>query len=229
MPKMIKRRIEKKEDKEEDIRETIGDLRERLRSKQRSLVLGLVAFLVVVSVGVGFLVYNRITVNKSLELAAEGNKIFYGNGTASPLPPAERYKKALALFKESYDKKQRAPVLLYIAYCDYELGNYDETIKSLKELVARYSEPEVVPFAYLKMSDAYLKKNDPESALTMLKNLASIKGSALQDVALLETGKILESQGKPEEAKKAYRDLVAKFPKSGLVQEAKAKLGEKEG
>ncbi len=228
MPKMIKKRIEKKEDKEEDIRETIGDLRERLGAKQRTLVLGLAAFLVVVSVAVGFLVYNRFTTNKALELAAEGNKIFYGNGTASPLPPAERYKKALALFRESYDKKQRAPVLLYIAYCDYELGNYDETIKSLKELVARYSEPEVVPLAYLKMSDAYLKKNDSESALAMLKNLASIKGSTLQDVALLETGKILESQGKPEEAKKAYRALVTKFPKSGLVGEAKAKLGEKQ-
>jgi predicted negative regulator of RcsB-dependent stress response len=228
MPKIIKKRSDKDEERDEDLRDTIGDIRERMKVKQKTLVYSLILFLVVASVVVAVVVYSRVTASRALDLAAEGYTVYHGDYTASPLPPAERYKKALALFKESYDKKKRAPVLLYIAYSQYELGDYDGSIKSLKELIDTFTDPQIVPLAYLKMASAYVKKNDPESALAALRSLASIKSSPLQDLALLEIGKILESRGKADEAKSAYRDLVTKFPKSALVNEAKAKLGEKQ-
>lgn len=227
MPKIIKRRFEDDE-RDEDLKETIGDIRERIKVKQKTLVYAMIGFLVVAALVIGVVVNSRVTTSRAAELAAEGYTVFHGDYAASPVPPAERYKKALALFRESYDKKKSAPVLLYIAYSQYELGNYDDAIKSLKELIDTFTDPQVVPLAYLKTASAHMKKNDAEKALAALKDLASIKSSPLQDVALLEIGKILESQGKSDEAKNAYRDLVTKFPKSALVNEAKARLGEKQ-
>lgn len=228
MPKIIKKRSDKDEERDEDLKETIGDIRERIKVKQKTLVYSLIAFLVVAAVVISVVVYTRAAASKALELASEGYSLFHGDDTASPLPPAERYKKALALFKESYDRKKSAPVLLYIAYTQYELGSYDDSIKSLKGLIDTFTDPQIVPLAYLKMASGYMRKNDPENALATLRSLASIKSSPMQDVALLETGNILESQGKSDEAKNAYRDLVTRFPKSALVNEAKARLGEKQ-
>jgi TolA-binding protein len=45
-------------------------------------------------------------------------------------------------------------------------------------------------------------------------------------MALMESGKVLESQGKKEEAKAMFKDLVTKFPNSPLATEAKAKVEE---
>jgi TolA-binding protein len=45
-------------------------------------------------------------------------------------------------------------------------------------------------------------------------------------MALMESGKILEVQGKTEEAQAKYKDLVTKYPNSALVAEAKARLAE---
>jgi TolA-binding protein len=76
------------------------------------------------------------------------------------------------------------------------------------------------------MAMTYVKKGDMENALNSLKNLSSIKNSPLQDVALMESGKILDHIGKKEEAKSKYKELINNFPKSALANEAKVRLGE---
>lgn len=229
MPKVIKKRVDTKEGGDEDLKETIGDIRERLKEKQRLLIYALVIFVVITASIGGFIVYSRVSASKAVELEAEAYKVFYGEtgAGAPPAAAADRYKKALQLFKEAYDEKKTAPVLFYIANCYYEMGNYDDAIRTLKEFNNQFTDPELVPLSYFKMAMAYLKKNDPDNALATLRNLYSIKNSALQDAALLESGKILESQGKSEEAKNTYQELVNKFPQSTLLTEAKKRLGEK--
>ncbi|HEX8948132.1 MAG TPA: tetratricopeptide repeat protein, partial [Dissulfurispiraceae bacterium] len=115
--------------------------------------------------------------------------------------------------------------LLNIANCYYALGNYDEAIKSLDEFVRQFSDPNLVSLAYHKKAMAYMKKGDTNNALGALDSLAKLKGGSLQDVALLESGEMLESMGKPEDAKNKYKELVSKFPNSALAAQAKAKLG----
>lgn len=227
MPKPIKKRSEKKAGSDEDIRETIVDIRQRLKEKQRTLVYYAVIFLVLAISVVAFTVYKKTSTSKALELELEGYKLFYGDYQAGLMPPAERYQKAIEMFKKSYASKKRPDVLLYIANCYYELGNYDDAIKTLNDLTAQFSETAIISLAYYKMAMAYVKKGNMDGALTALKNLLSIKDSALQDMALLESGKILESTGRTEEAKNRYRELINKFPKSPLLSEAKTRLGEK--
>ncbi|MBZ0157178.1 MAG: tetratricopeptide repeat protein [Alphaproteobacteria bacterium] len=225
MPKVIKKRLAGKSQNEETLSETVVDLRERLKERQKTLVYGLIAFGAVVLLVVAVMVYTRVTTSKAAALQTEGYRIFFGETTIQYTSPADRYKSALEKFQKAYDTKKSPVTLLYIANSYYELGNYDEAIKTLKDLTSRYSDLRIVSLAHYKLSSAYLKKGDANSALTTLTNLAGIKDSPLQDLALLESGKVLETMGKKEEAKAKYKELIDKFPKSSLVPEARARLG----
>ncbi|MBI3592719.1 MAG: tetratricopeptide repeat protein [Nitrospirae bacterium] len=225
MPKAIKKRTEKKIHKEGDISETVVDIREKLKERQRTLVYSLLVFGVVVIAVSSFFIYNKVTTSKALELEYEGYKIFYGESQAQIAPPADRFKNALEKFKASYAARKNPAVLLYIANCYYELGNLDETLKTLKDLTTQYSDPKIISLAYYKMAMTYVRKGDMTNALNTLNSLASIKDSPLQDMALLESGKILESMGKTDDARKKYNELINKFPKSSLVNEAQTRVG----
>ena len=224
MPKAIKKRAVKKSDREDNLSETVVDIRERIKERQRTLVYSLIAFGVVLAAVAAFFIYNRTTTGKAQELAFEGDKLLYSDAQASPASP-DRYKSALEKFKQSYSAKKTPEALLNIANCYYALGNYDEAIKSLDEFVRQFSDPNMVSLAYHKKAMAYMKKGDTNNALGTLDSLAKLKGGSLQDVALLESGEMLESMGKPEDAKSKYKELISKFPNSTLAAQAKAKLG----
>lgn len=228
MPKPIKKRTEKKSSTtEEGLRETVVDIRQRLKERQRTLVYAVTIFVALAISITGFAVYKKTSSNKALELELEGYKLFHGDYQARLIPPAERYKQALDMFKKSYATRKRPDALLYIANCQYELGNYDESIKTLKELNNQFSDPKIISLSYYKMAMSYLKKGDMDNALVSLKSILNIKDIPLQDLALLETGKILELSGKTEDAKNKYRELINKFPKSALLNDAKTRLAEK--
>ncbi len=226
MPKIIKKRISKHEGPDEGFQDTVDDIRSRLKERQRVLVMGLAAFLVVLIAAGGFFVYNKSQRDKAAELQREAYQLFYNENPAQPSAGGDNYKKALDLYTKSYDIRKKADVLLYIAYCKYELGNYDDAIKTLKELNDKFPDPKIRPLAYFKLAEAFLKKGDSTGALATLKDLASIKDGLFQDMALMESGKVLESQGKKEESKAMYKELISKFPNSPLAAEAKAKVGE---
>jgi tetratricopeptide (TPR) repeat protein len=250
MPKPIKKRIEKKTTPEEGLKETVEDLKVRLKQRQRILVYSLIIFSALTVAVVSFVLYNKATANRASDLELEGYRLFHGDYATQSVSPEDRYKKALKMFQDSYEKKKKPHVLLYIAYCYYELGKYDESIKTLKELNNQFSDPQIISLSYYKMAMTYVKKGDMENALnslknlssiknsplpdmfhswwfiTLLKNLSSIKNSPLQDVALMESGKILDHIGKKEEAKSKYKELINNFPKSALANEAKVRLGE---
>jgi predicted negative regulator of RcsB-dependent stress response len=224
VPKIIKR-ISKEDEGEETIQETVDDLRKRLKDKQKTLIIGLVVFLAVITVIGGYSLYNKTTNSAAHELETEAYKAYYGDFQSQPAPAPDRYRKALDLFQKSYEKRSRPHILLHIANCHYELGNYDEAVKVLKDLTGRYADAPILPLSYYKLAMTYLKKGDTENALATLGNLSAIKDSGLQDLALLESGRILDGMGKKDEAKVKYKELVDRFPKSALVAEAKSRLG----
>ena len=226
MPKIIKKRSENFNSSDEGLRDTVEDIRSRIKERQRMLVIGLAVFLVVlISVG-AFFIYNKSQGDKAAGLQREAYGLFYNENAAQPAIEGENYKKALALFRESYNLKKKADVLLYIAYCQYELGSYDDTVKTLKDLNGKFTDPRIVPLSYYKMAEAYLKKGDNTNALAALNTLAGLPDGIYRDMALMESGKILASQGKTAEAKEKYKELIAKYPNSALASEAKSGLGE---
>ncbi|MCE5313342.1 MAG: tetratricopeptide repeat protein [Nitrospiraceae bacterium] len=228
MPKTIKKRTTKHTGHEHTPQESLYDLRERLKEKQQLLVYLLSGFIAVLIVVVGYSVYNKISSDKALDLETAAYKTLYADFEAQPIAPEERLKKALDLFKKSYDAKKRPHVLFMIASCYFDMGNYDEAIKKLQDLIDRKNDPLITPMARYKMAMAYLKKDDKPKAFSIFAVITSTKEAvAFQDLALLENARLLEESGKPEEAKAKYNELITRFPQSAAAEEARKKTGAK--
>ncbi len=227
MPKVIKKRVSKRDD-DAEVEEKLSSLRDTIMDQQRTAIKYGAAVIIVIIAVVGLIAYSSFSQSKAQGLAYEGYKIYYSNPQAEPAVKEDQYKKALELFKKAYDKKSSPFSLYYIAACYYDLGKYDDALKTLKEFTQKYSNDQVyAPLAYQKMVLAYLKKGDANEAEKALQALYNLKGDVSKDFALMEYGKLLEKQGKAEEAKKKYDELVKKFPNSPFAAEIKTKLGEK--
>ena len=232
MPKPIKKRISKKPalDTEEEVKEKFSSIKNTIRDRKKTAVTYGSVFVIVVLAVVGFFLYSYNSRQKATELAYEAYKVYYSTAPQGE-NKTERVSTALDLFKKAYDANKTPATLFYIADCYYELGRYDEALKTLKDFTARYSsDGQVAPLAYQKMAMVYIVKGDTEEALKTLDALYNLKGNIYKDFSLIESAKLLEKAGKTAEAKTKYEELVKKFPDSPFVEEAKTKLGKgKEG
>jgi len=229
MPKAIKKKIPKKAtDTEAEVKDRLSTLKETLKQRQKSVLrYGALILAVIIAVS-GFLFYDHYSRKKAGTLAYEAYKSYYNLYQKQPVTRVDQYTRSLDLFKQSYDIRKSPVVLLYIADCYYELGRYDETLKTLKDFTQRYSgEERLIPLAYEKMSMVYEKKGDIKEAMKSLETLYNLKGYIYKDFALIEYAKLLEKEGRTEEAKKKYKELTEKFPNSPFKAEAEAKLSEK--
>lgn len=229
MPKAIKKKIPKKSaDAEAEVKDRLSTLKETIKQRQKSVLrYGALILAVIIAVS-GFLFYDHYSRKKAAILAYEAYKSYYNLYQKQPVTRVDQYTKALDLFKRSYDMRKSPTALLYIADCYYELGRYDEALKTLKDFTQRYSdEDRLIPLAYEKMSMVYVKKGDTKEAMKLLETLLNLKGDIYKDFALIEYAKLLEKEGRTEEAKKKYKELTEKFPNSPFKAEAEAKLSEK--
>lgn len=226
MPNVIKKGTVKKSYSEKEVHESLVDIKERLQKRFRLIiVIGIISLVILASV-IGYFLYDKSITEKASLLEYEGYKILYGQFQPKPEPSEDRFSKALEKFKESYKIKKNPNVLYYIANCYYEIGNYDEAIKTLQELISNFKESKIVSYSYYKLAMAYIRKNDIDNSLKTLKTLSNYQEGVLQDLALIEMAKMLESMGKAEEAKSAYKEIIEKYPQSVFVNEAKLKIGE---
>ncbi len=229
MPKVIKKRISKKTEieTEEQVKERLENLKEKLAERQRNLIkYGTIILILIIAVA-GFFIYSRINYQKARDLEYQAYRTLYG-----PILPGvnkhDNISKALELFKKSYDTKKSPSSLYYSAVCYYKLGKYEDSINALKDFISKYPDDSIyTPLAYQTLASVYISKADLSEAKKTLNTLYALKGNIFKDVALMQTAAILEKEGKYDEAKKQYEELVKKFPESPLKAEAEAKLSEK--
>jgi predicted negative regulator of RcsB-dependent stress response len=232
MPKAIKRIKEKKTvDTETEVKERLSSLRDTLRESRKTAIQIFAGVLVILVAITGFFIYSASTKKKARDYESQAYRIFNSITPTQTGTEEEHYKKALEMFQKAFDTRKSPVLLFYIAACYYELGNYDDAIKTLKGFAQKYSgEQKLIPLAYQKMAMAYLRKGEVNEALTALNTLYNLPGDIFKDLALMETARLLERQGKADEARKKYEELVKKFPASPFKDEAEAKLaGKKAG
>ncbi len=232
MPKAIKKRLPKKiTNTEGEVKDKLTDLRDSLMARQKTMVkYGSIVLMAIVLIA-GFLFYIYSSQQKAKELEYEAYKVYYNVYQKQPLSREEQYKKALDIFKKAYDTRKSPVALFYIAGCYYELGQYDDALNTLKEFAQRYSnEKRFIPLIYQKMAMVYLRKGNINEAMNAIDSMYNLKGDIYKDLALIEYARLLEREGKIEEAKKKYEELTTQFPDSPFSDEAKTKLsGKKEG
>lgn len=232
MPKAIKKRLPKKiTNTEVEVKDKLADLRDTLMARQKTMVKYSIIVLVAIVLISGFLFYIYSSQQKAKELEYEAYKIYYNMYQKQPLSREEQYKKALDIFKKAYDTRKSPISLFYSAGCYYELGQYDDALNTLKEFAQRYSnEKRFIPLVYQKMAMVYLRKGNVNEAMNAIDSMYNLKGDIYKDLALIEYARLLEREGKIEEAKKKYKELTTQFPDSPFSDEAKTKLsGKKEG
>lgn len=229
MPKAIKKKIVKTAKAEEGVKDVLYGTKDYIRERQRIFLFVMIAVVVIAVAVAGLLIYRANAKSRAQALDYEGYKTYYGIYQKQPAQKEERYKKALEKFREAYSLRKSAYSLYYVASCLYELGKYDEAMKNLKELNERFPDDEgLVPLSLYKMAVIDMRKGDKEAALKSLDALYHYRTGTLGDVALAESGRILESEGKTAEASKKYEELIRDYPASAFAAEARAKLGPKE-
>ena len=118
-------------------------------------------------------------------------------------------------------------MLLYISSFYYELAKYDDALKTLTDFIKKHSNArDLMPIALQETASAQLAKGDREAAQKTLDTLYKM-GSIYQDYALMESGRLLEKDGKKSEAAAKFKELTEKFPASQFFGEAKTRLEEK--
>ncbi len=230
MPKAIKKKITKPVKAEEGVRNILHDSKEFIVERQKILFPAILALVIVALAVAGFFFYRSNLTQRAAALEYEGYRIYYGLYQKQPFPRGENYQQALEKFQKAYRTRKSPFSLFYIASCYYDMGKYDEALKSLGELNERFPDDErFVPLSYYKMAVITLKKGDKDAALKLLDTIYHYKTGSFKDMALVESARILESMGKMEEAANKYKELVKNFPGSPFIQEAQSKLGQKKG
>lgn len=229
MPKAIKKIIPKKANHtEEEVKERLSSFRDTLIERQQTAIKYGIGVLAVIIAVVGFFVYSYTLQKKATGLEYEAYKTYYSKTQMQGSIKEEQNKKALDLFRQAYNTKKSPISLFYIAAIQCELGQYDDSLKTLKDFVKKYSGDEhFIPLAYQKMAAIYIQKGDMNEAKKSLDLLYNLKTDIYKDFALIEYGRLLEKEGKMDEAKKKYEELAAKFPNSPFIDEIKPKIPEK--
>lgn len=230
MPKAIKKKStpKKEVDTEIQVKDSFEGIKKVLEKKQKSLVAyGLIALSAAVVLG-GIAVYRFNANDKAQKLEYEAYKTYYNMYQKSPLAAKEKAQKALDLFQQAYEKKKSPRVLLFIADVYAEMADYDNALKRLDEFTKRFTREEaLIPLANQKIVALQLKKGNKEEALRTLDRISNAPGDMLKDFALIQQARILEQNGKKDEAIVKFRELTEKYPQSPYTEEAKTKFGEK--
>ena len=229
MPRVIKKKTKKKNvGVETEVVDRLSDIKDQLKKKQNTVLTYGVVIAVAIVAAAGFFFYQYSEGEKARQLEYEAYKVYYNEFQKQPISPQARYQQALDLFQQAYNKKKSARLLLYIASANAELGKYDDALKGLDQLIKNYSaDKDVLPLAYQKMADIQIKKGNKSEALKALDALYKSNSSIYKDLALIESARLLESDGKQEEALAKYKELADKFKDSPFLGEAQAKMAEK--
>jgi predicted negative regulator of RcsB-dependent stress response len=229
MPKQIKKKLSKKSiDTEEDVKDKLTTFVDTFKDRQKRFLTYGVIVLVVIIIVIGFFMYSFNAQKTATHLAYDAYNTYYNDYQRSLIADQERYEKSLNLFTRAYETKKSPRDLLYIASCYYDLGRYDDALKTLKDFTTRYAnEKSLLPIAYMKLAQVYQRKGYTDEALKTLDSFSRFTSDTFKDFALMESGRILEKEGKIEEAKKKFNEITTRFPHSPFFEEAQAKIAEK--
>lgn len=226
MPKVIKKKpVKKKTVQEEDVKSVALHAVEKIRTRQKQVIIAASALAVIVIMYAGYAVYSSSMSSKAYELEKEAYTYYYAEKPNESMPEAERWKKALELYKKSIDAKPTPTALYYAGNCYYNLNDYDNAIKEYTKFADKFSgDKGVLPLVYQKLSSAYFKTGQKDKALDILGKLARVNNKIFKDTALVLEARYYDSAGEKEKALERYSGIVSDFPASPWSAEATSKV-----
>ncbi|MBI5100558.1 MAG: tetratricopeptide repeat protein [Nitrospirae bacterium] len=229
MPRAIKKKVKHKDVAvETEVQDRISDIKELMRRKQRAVVMYGSAAALGIALVSGGVFYKYASDDKARQIEYEAYKVYHNEFQKSPLSKQEQFKKAADLFNQAYSKSKSPRLLLYIAGSYAEVENYPEAIKTLELFIKDHSsEKNLLPLAYRQLASVRLRAGNRADALKAFDSLYALQGDMFKDLALMESARILEADGKKDEAAGKYKEITEKFKDSPFYNEAKSKVDEK--
>ncbi len=223
-------KITKKAMQQDEFIEGVFDFGEWLEVHWRRVAIGTGTAVALVLLGIAWNAMRQRSAEEANRLLASGIEAFSPAAGADGQTPAPRYAEALDLFEQAASKGGSqgvgAVAGLFRARSLMALGRNSEAVTVLEGLVGVGNET-LAAGAKVSLAEAVEATGNPERAATLLQEVASAAKEAHYppDAALLLLGGVRERQGKPEDAKRIYEDLVARFPQSAFAADARQRTG----
>lgn len=222
MTRVIKKHAEKHDDVP-DIEEIKSIFSQVYEDRKHAVLIALAAIGIVAVLGIGITYYRSSKAEKSSTLESQALTAFYGS-EKNAARTADDYKKALGLFKDAASAAETPVSLYYLGESQLKTGEKKQAMETFKKFISKFSGSTLASSVHIKMALMLAADGDNSGAL---KELELVKGEQIgADTALVETANIYDKMNKPEDAKKALRELVSSFPASPWLAEAKGRLGE---
>ncbi|MEN8264514.1 MAG: tetratricopeptide repeat protein [Nitrospirota bacterium] len=226
MPKVIKKKAARKKTVQEDeVKSVAFQAVETLKQKQKHAIIAVSAIIGIVIIYVAFSLYSSSMTKKAYALEQEAYSHYYSEPTDETAPVEDKWKKAVDLFKESFDLKATPTAAFYLGNSYFNLNDYDNAIKEYSSFIDRFSsETAILPLVYQKLASSLFKTGQNEKALETLGKLAKIEKGIFRDSALVLEARHYETTGAKDKALEKYREVLADFPASPWGAEANSKI-----
>ena len=148
---------------------------------------------------------------------------------AQGAPPASNPADALAAFESAASKGGNSTIGLaaryYHAVCLVELGRGAEAVPLLEQVAAKAKAGALADSARAMLAQAHDVAGSPDKAEAIWRELsAATDGTFPPDVALLRIGQLQQKQGKVDDARRTFQEVVTRFPQGLGANEARAAL-----
>ncbi len=201
-----------------------------LEENRKPVLTGIISLIVIIILYYSVTGFVRYRAEKASNEYMEASELIAPKSrgmTEADTPSKEDIKSALSKFEAIYNKYGFTGVgkisLLRIAQLNYDLKEYDQTSKSIREFLSKMdsNDPLYISGLLLLANISYAKGDFPEAVNSCEKIL---KGSSdfLKDEALFISAKAFIKQDKKEDARNRLKELTEKYQSSHLKNEATA-------
>jgi tetratricopeptide (TPR) repeat protein len=228
---MATAKITKKAMQQDEFIEGVFDFGEWLEVHWKRVLIGVGAVVAIVLIGVAWSATRQRASEEANRLLASGIEAYAPPAGTDGQTGAPRYAEALTLFEQAADKGGSQSV-----------GDVARLFRA-RTLLALQRGPEAVPVleglatarnrglqaeAKVVLAEALEATGNLDGAAKLLEELAgAAKGAPYpQDAALLLLGGLRERQGKNDDAKRTYADLLARYPQSAFAADARQRTTE---
>ena len=223
---MATAKITKKAMQQDEFIEGVFDFGEWLEVHWKRVAIGIGVTIAVILLGVFWNGMRERAAAEANRLLASGIEAYAPAQSADGQSPAPRYPEALTLFDQAADQAGSQTVgevaNLYRARTLLALSRGPEAVPVAEELVTSRNKG-LQAEAKVVLAEALEATGNFDRAATLLEELAAApKGSPYpQDAALLLLGGVRERQGRRDDAKRIYEDLLARYPQSPFAADAR--------
>ena len=229
--------------KENELSHALSDAAARLQENQRTVGLVGGALALVLIAGIGYWAWTTRSENRAQAMLGDAIVIMQAQveeskpgakpgGTSYPTVQA-RAEAALAKFAEVYNAYPSTPAGIasryYAAAALAMLGRHAEAAARFQETVQRAGENSFYGrMARLGVVEANAQAKKYDEAISAAQALVSntTDDTIPRDALLMELGRVQAAAGKKAEAKQTLDKMIADFPGSPYIEEAKRMLAE---